>query len=447
MSGYIEDRKKRGSIFAAIMVSCIGGSMLSTALNTALPGIIGEFGISVTQGQWITSGFSLTMAIMIPLTAFLIKRFSTRRLFLTSMAINMAGIVICMLSRSFPVMMAGRVLQAISSGMTTSLAQVMILTIFPPDKRGSAMGWYGLSLSAAPIVAPAIAGIIIDAAGWRMVFALSLAIVAGAFIYSLFVMDNVLETSRPNFDILSFILSAMAFGGITLGIGNVARQGLSPMVITALALGVVGSVAFVLRQLRLQSPLLDIRILRFPRYALCVLSSMLLYLVMMASAVMIPIYVQSIRGVSATISGLVVMPGALATTLLSPFAGKFYDRFGIRPLLLFSSVCLIASDLLTSLVGLEASIWLVAVYNVLRNMAIGSIMMPIVTWGVTSLPKEKTSDGSALLNSLRTISGAIGAAVFVAVMNGYGFNRAFLCMAIAGIPLLVIAICVKLLKI
>lgn len=441
---FIQDSGKRARIFAAIITASISGSMLATALSTALPQMIKEFGISMTLGQWVTSGFSLTMAIMMPLTAFLIKRFKTRNLFLSASMLFMLGLLLCIVSKDFTLLMTGRVIQAIGSGMTSSLAQVITLTIYPPEKKGTAMGWYGLSLAAAPIIAPALAGIIIDAVGWRMIFVISLAISVMAFIYSCFVLENVLDTSESKFDVFSFLLSAIAFGGITLGVGNITKQGL--FAIACLALGLMGATAFSIRQLRLQSPFLDIRIFKERNYTFSVLASMVLYLVMMAASVMIPIYVQSIRGFSATVSGLVVLPGALATAAISPLAGKLYDRFGIKVLLLVSSVCLISSNLLTGLATENTPIVLIAVYNVVRNIAVGSIMMPLVTWGASSLPKDRTSDATALINSLRTISGAIGIAVFVSMMNSLGFGIASICMAAVSAVLLIMAFCVKIVK-
>ncbi len=438
--------KQRTKIFLAIIIPSIAGSLLSTALNTALPPIINEFGISVTLGQWLTSGFSLSMAIMMPLTAFLIKRFPTKRLFLSAVGASIVGLVLCIIANTFPVMMAGRVIQAAGSGMMTSLAQVVILSIFPSEKKGTAMGWYGLSVAAAPIIAPTLAGIIIDTLGWRMIFVMTLAIMAVSFIYACMVMKNVLETKASRFDVLSFLFSAFAFGGITLGIGNITKQANLTMAILCCIVGSVGAVAFVIRQLNLDSPFLDVRIFKVRNYTISVLSSMVLYLVMMAASIMIPLYIQRIRGESATLSGLVVLPGALATAIINPMAGKLYDKLGIKVLMLIGSVLLISSNLLTGFVIADTPLVLIAIYNVLRNMAVGCILMPMLTWGVSSLPKEKTSDGSALLTSLRTISGAIGSAVFVSIMNSSNFSFASICMAMASVPLLIMAFLVKKVK-
>ena len=219
------------------------------------------------------------------------------------------------------------------NGILTSMAQVILLTIYPIEKKGTVMGWYGLSVGATPVIAPTLAGILVDAFGWRMIFYVSIAIMAVALIFALAVFENVLDTEKQKFDFLSFVLSAFAFGGITLGVGNISGASfLSAPVLAPLAIGLVASVFFVRRQLGSDAPFLELRILGSKDYALSVIGGMFLYLVMMGSSIIMPLYVQSIMGCSATVSGLVTLPGSLAMAVVSPFAGRIYDRLGIKKL-------------------------------------------------------------------------------------------------------------------
>lgn len=451
----ITDRK-RTLIFVTIIISCIASSMLATALTTALPSMIEDFGMSVTTGQWLTSGYSLAMGIMMPLTAFLINRFPTRRLYLTAMICFIAGLAVCVIAPNFPILMTGRVLQACGNGIMTSMAQVIILTIYPAEKKGSAMGWYGLSVGAAPVIAPTLAGLIVDSFGWRMIFYISIAIMAAAFLFALRVFGNVLDTSEKRFDVLSFIISAFAFGGLTLGIGNIGTYPfVSVMVLLPLAVGVLAAAVFVYRQLGSGEPFLDLRILRNKNYALSVIGSMLLYLVMMGSSVILPLYVQSIMGLSATVSGLVALPGSLVMAVISPFAGKIYDKLGMKILFVAGAVCMILSNIGMMLITMQTPVWAAAVFNAVRCAAIGCLMMPLITWGTSGLGSGSTAHATALLTSLRTIAGAIGSAVFVGIMtavgNGsaarygdgamiHGLNVTFLAMAFASAALLLIAV-------
>ena len=448
--------RKRLLIFLNIVISCIASSMLSTALTAALPAIVADLKISVTTGQWLTSGYSLAMGVMMPLTAFLITRFPTRRLYLAGLLLSISGLVVCVIAPNFSVMMLARILQAGGNGILTAMSQVLILSMFPAENRGSAMGWYGLSVGAAPVIAPTLAGIIVDCFSWRAIFVLSLAVMAAALGWALAVFENILETAPKRFDALSFLLSALAFTGVTLGVGNIgASSFFSIRVFFTLLTGVIAAILFTYRQLRLDEPFLNVRVLKSRSYALSVLGSMLLYFVMMGSSVIMPLYAQSILGLSATASGLIVLPGSLAMAAISPFVGRIYDRLGIRVLFIAGAGCLFAGCLGMLLLTAHTPVLVAALLNVLRNVAIGCLMMPLVTWGTSCLSNGRTAHGTALLTSLRTISGAIGSAVFVGILTFAsafyadqkqadamiaGLNVTFLCMAAVAFLLLLIGI-------
>lgn len=450
------DSRKRNLIFINIIISCIASSMLATALTTALPPIVKDFNISMTTGQWLTSGYSLAMAIMMPLTAFLINKFKTRNLYCIAIGIFLVGLTISAVATSFSIMMTGRIIQAAGNGILTSMAQVVILTIFPKEKMGTAMGWYGLSVGAAPVIAPTIAGLLVDNMGWRMIFVLAIIIMAVSLVYAIYVFENVLDTSNVSFDIKSFIMSAFIFGGITLGIGNIGSYGIASIyTYLPLAIGIVATISFVYTQLNLEEPFLDIRILKDKDYAVSVIGSMLLYFIMMGSSILLPLYVQQIMGISATISGLVVLPGSLAMTIISPFAGRIFDKLGIKILFVCGAICLVISNLGMYFITMETSIWIAALLNVFRCIAIGCLLMPLVTWGASKMKSNMMSHATAILTSLRTISGAIGSAVFVAVMTVasnnpikiygenasiHGINVAYLAMAFTSIILLLVGL-------
>ncbi|WP_455138451.1 MDR family MFS transporter [Thermophilibacter sp.] len=446
--------RQRTLVFVNIIITCVASSMLATALTTALPPIMDELGLDATTGQWLTSGYSLAMGIMMPLTAFLITRFPTRPLYLTALGTFIAGSLLCVLAPGFEVMMVGRVLQALGGGALTSMAQVITLSIFPAEKRGQAMGWYGLSVGAAPVVAPTLAGVLVDTLGWRWIFYVAIAIMAVSLVFAVRVFRNVLETRERRFDVPSFALSILAFGGVTLGIGNVSSLGVADaQTVAPLVVGVVGAVVFVRRQLRLDEPFLELRILRNRDYALSVIGSMLLYLVMMGSSVIMPLYVQNILGQSATVSGLVTLPGSLLMAVVSPFAGRIYDVLGMRRLFVAGAALMLASNLGMTTLTLQTSVWVASVLNAVRCVAIGCLMMPLVTWGTSRIGLARTADGTALLTSLRTVAGAVGSAVFVGVMSSvaagaggdaaasmHGLNVTFAAMSAVTVALLLIAV-------
>lgn len=447
---------RRMWIFICLIVSGIASSTLSTAMTTALPNLTQYFGISTSTGQWVTSGYSLAMGIIMPLTAFLITRFRTKKLYLVGIGSFIIGLLFSIFAGNFMWMMLGRILQACGNGILTAAAQVIILTVYPIERKGTMMGTYGLATTAAPIVAPTVAGLLIDAFGWKSIFYVVLVIMTISFVLSWLVFEDVLELQNKKFDVISFMASIFAFGGITLGIGNISSFGLiSIQAGVPLFIGIVSSVFFAMRQCNLKHPFLDIKILCNRNYMISVLSSMILYFVMMGSSVLMPLYVQNVMGYSAVLSGLVTLPGSLATTIVSPFAGRIYDKFGIKKIFVVGSAILVSSNIGMYFLSMSTPLWVAAMLNVVRNISIGSLMMPLLTWGTSHIHMSKVADASSLLTSFRTIAGSIGSAVFVGIMTAvstssavsyghnalmHGMNIAFLCMAFCSGILLLIAV-------
>ncbi len=448
--------RSRSLIFLAIIFACVASSLLSTALNTALPAIQGDFNISSTLSQWTVSGYSLAMGIVMPLTAFLIRRFSTRRLFLLGGILVIIGLAIDVVAPGFAVLLVGRVLQACGNGIIISMAQVIILTIYPPERRGQAMGWYGLALGAAPVVAPTLSGFMIDFLGWRSIFVLVLIVMIVAFIIAWIVLKNVLDTENEHFEFPSFVVSIFAFGGITLGVGNIANYGIESWATwLPLAIGIVAAVIFVIQQLRLQVPFLNIRIFKHKEFTVATISIMVLYFGLMGGGVLMPQYIQEILGLSAIISGLILLPGGLLNAVINPFAGGLYDRFGMRKLYIPSAILQVIAYLALFFVAKDWSPWISSIFYALAAIAIAFILMPLTTWGVSFVKEKEVADATALISSLRTIAGAIGAALLVGIAamvaegsadtqgdnaSMFGFNVAFLVMAIISAAMLVMGI-------
>lgn len=441
-------QKKRTGMFAAILVSCIACSMLSTALNTALPQIMDEFQVNVSTGHWLTSIYSLIMGIMTLATPFLLKRFKSKTLYLVTLVIFMTGLVMDGFTSSFLVMMVGRILQAAGNGIMVAQGQVMILTAYPQENRGSIMGIYGLAVGAAPIFAPTVAGIIVDLFGWRMIFYAVFCIAFFSLIIAAVTFENVLENAVEKFDILSFALCGGGFNGLLLAAGNIGSYSVISMpVLLPLFVGLVSSCFFVFRQLYMEKPFIELGILKKERYRTAIIASVIMYMAVMASSILLPVYIQSVRGYSATISGLVTMPGAIASALISPVSGKLYDKYGINKIFSGGGSLLAISNLGMILIPGNAPLFVPAALNVVRCAGIGCMMMPLVTWGMSCLEKELTSDGTALLTSLRTVAGAFGSAMFMAVFSIVsanttglsGIRAAFVGLMVIGVIEMILA--------
>ena len=449
-------KRSRNMIFTVLMISSIIGALLQTSLTTALPVIMSDLHITAATAQWLTSAYSLAMGIMVPVTPFLLNRFRTKNLFLTGMGMYFLGLLLCATAYVFPILLAGRIIQAFGNGILLSMTQVIILTIFPTEKRGTAMGIYGLAIGAAPVLAPTITGLVIDIMDWHIIFWFALVMVAVDIILACFSMKNVLKNEKQSFDFFSLLLSATGYSGLVIGFGNLGTyRFFSLMVALPLLIGILMLGLFIFRQLRLKEPLLELRTFKNREFRLSIILSMLLYAVMMGGSTLFPIYIQIVHGLSATMSGLIMMPGSLAMAIISPFAGRIYDKFGMRVLAIAGSSFMVISCIAISFVQPSTSILYLATMYVARLIAISCIMMPIVTWGMSTLDGKLTSHGTALLSSLRTIAGAISSAVFVAVMtfatktssgsstltaNAFGIDAAFIGISVLAVLQLVISI-------
>ena len=445
--------KDRSHIFIVLLQACIIGAFMHTALITALAPIMQDLSLDAGTVQWLVSSFTLVQGITILTTPFLIKRLPCRLLFATSMAAFSIGLLLSALSPSFTILLVGRIFQAAAIGVLTSLAQVMILISYPAEKRGSIMGVFGLAVGVAPVLAPTLSGIVVDLFGWRMIF-------LGTLIYSLVVfvsgsvfMKNISKLEEDvSFDTPSLALCSIGFTGIVVGMGNWGANNLIGFaVMLPVAVGFGAMFLFVRRQLVISKPFLNMTVFSNREFCVAVIASMIMFCGMIATSTLLPLYIQHMRGFNATISGLITMPGALLIALISPVAGKIYDKVGILKLYLVGSGFLILGNIV--LIFLDGTTTILAIIGMFsfRQIGIGLLLMPVFTWGMSTLDVKYTSDGTAVLTSLRTVAGAIGSALFVSIMVAAttgdtvlemirGLNVAFIGIAVLtlGMPLIIL---------
>ncbi len=444
---------KRKMIFINIVVICTATSMMSTALATALPSISEALDINDSLTQWLTSGYMLIMGIMMPASAFFVKRFPTKMLYTATVLTFVIGMVIDLFAQDFYTLMFGRVLQAAANGILMSMAQVVLMTIYVKERHGTVLGWYGLSMSAAPIIAPTIAGIMINIFGWRGAFYLPLIIAAISLIITVFSMVDIVDVSKLPFDIPSFITCAMMFGGITLGVSSITTYGVdSPLTYIPLLIGLIGAVIFIHRQFRSEKPFLELRLFHTRQFALSVICGMLYYVVVMGYSLLMPVCYQKCFGYDPAMAGLFILPSALFCAVMSPIAGKLYDKYGIRkPMIVNMIFCLVACVGI-SMMNVDSDIMLLVILGSIIGIS-GCMVMPMTTWGVGSVEPQHRADATALINSLRTVAGALGMAVMMGVVTMIaagripvdvatmeGMNMAFLILSAISVVLIVLTL-------
>ena len=408
----------RKGIFFVLVLGSVITSIVSTVMSTALPVIMTDFNIPASQAQMVTSIYSLVSGIMILATAFIVKRFPTKNLFFVGMGLFAAGILCCAVAPTFSVMLLGRVIQGVGYGIIISMTQMVILIIIPSAKRGFAMGIYGLAVTFAPVVAPMIAGVIIDHWGWRLIFWIILLFCLVDFICGAKFMKNVLENSRPSFDILSMVLASVGFTCIVLMAGNMGSYPfISVQVALLLVIGLAAMIMFAIRQMRIESPLLNLRVFKTRDFTVAVIICMIFYALMNGMSTIIPILVQTIQGQSAAVFGIVIAPCALITGLMSPVAGKLYDRIGMKPLAMLGTTLVLISEISILFVKEDMSSYILIIPLAVLGFGMSFVMMNLATFGMEKLEGIQKTDGTALMTCLRTIGGALGAAGFVSLMS------------------------------
>ena len=395
------------------------GNFTQLQLASALPTIVHEFGISLTTGQWLTSVFQLVMGVMVPLTGFLTKRFSTREIVITSMTIFTLGSLLSWQSQTFALVLLGRILEAVGTGTMWPVLQITVFSIYPLSKRGMAMGTVGLAMSVAPAIGPTLGGWQTDANGWRSIF-LTLSICgAVALILSICGLRNFGERDTSvKADFFSVALSIFGFGGLMFGFTNIENYPItSPMTWPFLIVGLGGIVWFVLRQLHHTRPLLNLRVLKIRNFTVGTIIASMSFFAFSSVTVILPMYIQTDRGYSATMSGLVMLPGAIGTAIAQFLGGRLLDRWGARPVALTGCSVLCLGTVALSMVGSGTWIGLVSICQFVRQIGMGFTLMPLTTWSLNNLAPKDVSAGSAVTNTARQIAGAVGAPILVIVMD------------------------------
>ena len=448
-----------------------------TTMGVAIPHLIEDLGITALQAQWLTTAFMLTMAVVIPISGFLLRRFTTRQVYIAAMSLFSLGTLIALVSPGFPLLVVARVVQASGTAIMMPLLMTTIMTLVPPHARGRMMGRVSVVISLAPAIGPTVAGLILDTLSWRWIFALVLPIALVALGVGARWVHNLGEQTHAPIDIPSVILSALGFGGLVFGlsqIGGSAAHGTTSAevaaeatsritLIVSLTVGVIALALFIWRQLRLQKTddaLLDLRVFRSANFSLSIAQMGLLSAAFFGIITVIPLYLQGVLGVSAFETGLIGLPGALVMGLTGPLIGRIYDRWGTRVLLVPGTV--IASSMMWFFTTFDdsTSIWAVALGQTILSLGLAMSFTPLFTASLGSLQPKFYSYGSAVVGTVQQVAGAAGIALMIAIMSAVqassldagasaaaagadGAQAAFRIAAIISLPLLVGAFLIR----
>jgi len=401
------------------IIVMMAGSFLSvlnqTQMNPALPAIMTELNVSANTAQWLVSGFTLVNAITVALSAFLMDRFRNKRLFIAAFSLFLIGSLLAAWGITFPVLLAGRFLQAICAGIMIPMAMTTLLLLFPLDQRGFAMGLYTFVIMFAPAIGPAVSGVLTDSVGWHVTFLIMAALAALIILGAIFFMEEFSTPKDVNLDIASVILCAVGLFALLYGISVIGDE--LPVGAALLAVGAVMLVFFSRRQLQMTKPFLQIGVLRATQFRIGAIVLMLMSMSLTAAAITLPLYVQQVRGMSATTSGMIMMPGAILGAISGFFAGRLSDRIGTRPLAIIGVFLTILGSVGMAFWGLTTPVAVLILIYSLRYIGLMLTNTPINLWSISTLSNETLNHGNAVSNTLRQVASTFGTALMITVMS------------------------------
>lgn len=445
-------------VITALVTATFVVILNETIMNVALPRLMAELQIDAPTVQWLATAFMLTMSVVIPTTGFLLQRLARRSVFILAMSFFSAGTLLAALAPGFPVLLVARVVQACGTAVMLPLLMTSVLSLVPVARRGQVMGTVSIVISVAPAIGPTISGLILQFLPWRFMFLAVLPIALAALVFGARKLRGAAEGERPRLDALSVVLTVPAFGGLVYGLSQLGGDGSGLGPTLPLTVGLAGLALFVLRQLLLQrsgSPLLDLRAFLHPMYTVATALLMVGMIALFGVVILLPIYLQQVRGLDTLSTGLLLLPGGLVMGLLAPMVGKWFDRVGPLPLTLTGTALMTAVLFVFAFLAADTPIWVVLALHIGLSLGLALLFTPAFTSGLNPLPPHLYSHGSAILSTLQQVAGAAGTALLVGVMASQaaavsttggpidaqmnGFRAAFLVAAIVAVASIVLA--------
>ncbi|WP_434970152.1 DHA2 family efflux MFS transporter permease subunit [Microbacterium sp. bgisy207] len=470
-------RPEESRIIWLLLAAAFVAILNETTMGVAIPHLIVDLGITGVAAQWLTTAFMLTMAVVIPISGFLLQRFTTRQVFLAAMTLFSTGTAVAFVAPGFEVLLAARVIQASGTAIMMPLLMTTLMTIVPPHARGRMMGRVSIVIALAPAIGPSLSGLILDSLGWHWIFGIVLPISIAALVAGAIWVRNLGETTRAPIDVLSVILSAFGFGGLVYGLSQIggaashggteadaaAEAGSTMTLVIAIAIGIIALALFVWRQLVLQrkdDALMDLRVFRSLNFSLSIAQMGVLSMAFFGAITVLPLYLSQAVGATALESGLLLLPGSLAMGFAGPIVGRIYDASGTRVLLVPGAILAVAALWAYATYGAGTSIWVILVTQIVLSLGLALSFTPLFTASLASLQPRFYSYGSAVLGTVQQVAGAAGVAVMVTTMSAIaasaveagvaadeaaaaGARGAFLVSAIVALPILVGAFLIR----
>ena len=412
---------KNQRISHALVIMVFGtffGLLCSTLMNIALPTFMNVFHISEAQVQWVTNGYMLVNALMIPVSSFLIKRFPFKNLFIIFSGIFLLGTIIGAIAWSFNLVVIARMIQALGAGMMMPLVNVLAIRYAKPGKKGQIMGIIGLAFNCAPILGPAISGFLLHFFFWRYLFLLIIPFAVITLLLSFFLLPKIPHNEHPRFNTLALILITGGLWSLLMGLSNVSNNHLLSFNVAGYVLiGLAFLLLFFLNQRHSSRQLINFGIFSHKQFVFATVINMLITSTMYGNAILIPLLVQIVLGKSTVVSAIAVLPGAVLTGLLSTTSGRFYDIYPIKILVGTGLIIDIIGTIGQAAIGARSSVLMITLFQTIRQFGLVTMLIPLQTQALSLLPNEIVPDAVATFNTLRQIAAAFGTALIVSIVG------------------------------
>ncbi|VDG21327.1 EmrB/QacA family drug resistance transporter [Lactobacillus sp.] [Lactiplantibacillus mudanjiangensis] len=405
-------------IMIGLLLGGFVGMFSETALNIALPQLEQQLNVNTGTIQWLVTGYLLMVGIVLPLSSMLTKHFTTRQLIIFALIDFMVGAIISALAGSFLVLLIGRMIQGIATGLILPLIFIVLLAVYPPQKRGAAMGLVGLVIMFAPAVGPTLAGLILGLLSWHWIFWLFVPLLAIALIITIIFMQNVAEVTKPKVDALSIVLSSFGFGGLVVGASLAGDRGWgNPLVLGALIIGLVALYFYGYRQLHLETPILNLRAFSFRNFSIGTVLVMIDFGIIMSSMYLLPMYWQKGLVVPVALTGVLMLPGGVINAVVSATSGRLFDNYGAKYLTRIGFGLSFIGALMLIFTTTHSGYWYVVLAHVIIMIGAPLAMSPAQTYGLNALRGPVAADGSTILNTLQQILGALATAIATSLLG------------------------------
>ena len=412
---------KNQRISHALVIMVFGtffGLLCSTLMNIALPTFMNVFHISEAQVQWVTNGYMLVNALMIPVSSFLIKRFPFKNLFIIFSGIFLLGTIIGAIAWSFNLVLIARMIQALGAGMMMPLVNVLAIRYAKPGKKGQIMGIIGLAFNCASILGPAISGFLLHFFFWRYLFLLIIPFAVITLLLSFFLLPKIPHNEHPRFNTLALILITGGLWSLLMGLSNVSNNHLLSFNVAGYVLiGLAFLLLFFLNQRHSSRQLINFGIFSHKQFVFATVINMLITSTMYGNAILIPLLVQIVLGKSTVVSAIAVLPGAILTGLLSTTSGRFYDIYPIKILVGTGLIIDIIGTIGQAAIGARSSVLMITLFQTVRQFGLVTMLIPLQTQALSLLPNEIVPDAVATFNTLRQIAAAFGTALIVSIVG------------------------------